>query len=89
MDKQLLASVLKQHRGDFLDHFPGLSEQDLRLILAGPSETLLAVLQARYGYTPAEARMAWNDFVLREVDGQRQPAKSRPWGWVRQVLLMQ
>jgi hypothetical protein len=33
--------------------------------------------------------MAWNDFVLREVDGQRQPAKSRPWGWVRHVLLMQ
>jgi hypothetical protein len=70
MDKDLLTCVLTQFRGSFLSYFPELSDQDLRLILLGPSETLLTVLQAHYGYTLAEAKAAWNDFVLREVDGQ-------------------
>lgn len=70
MDKHLLTCVLTQFRTNFLAYFPELSDQDLRLILLGPSETLLTVLQAHYGYTFAEAKAAWNDFVLREVDGQ-------------------
>ncbi|HXF61740.1 MAG TPA: hypothetical protein VNK95_08985 [Caldilineaceae bacterium] len=70
MDKHLLTCVLTQFRANFLTYFPELSDQDLRLILLGPSETLLTVLQAHYGYTLAEAKAAWNDFVLREVDGQ-------------------
>ena len=70
MDKHLLTCVLTQFRSNFLTYFPELSDQDLRLILLGPSETLLTVLQTHYGYTLAEAKAAWNDFVLQEVDGQ-------------------
>jgi hypothetical protein len=69
MDKHRLENVLQKYRSNFLDYFPEVSDQDLRRIQAGPSETLLDVLQARYGYTPAQARAAWNDFVLDEVDG--------------------
>jgi hypothetical protein len=49
--------------------FPALTQQDLSAILNGPSETLLDRLQARHGYTRAQAKAAWNDFVLDHVDG--------------------
>jgi hypothetical protein len=31
---------------------------------------LLDVLQRRYGYSVDQAKAAWNDFVLRYVDGR-------------------
>jgi hypothetical protein len=69
MNKTLLHDTLLQHRGAFLGYFAAITEQDVGLILAGESEVLLELLQARYGCTQPEAKVAWNDFVLRFVDG--------------------
>ncbi len=69
MNSRLLHSVLTRFRASFLATFPALTPQDLRTILDGPSETLLDLLQTRYGYTRAQAKAAWNDFVLVHVDG--------------------
>ena len=69
MNKHLLHTTLRRFRGSFLAHFQRITEQDLRLILTGPSEMLLTVVQMRYGYSRAQAKVVWNDFVLRSVDG--------------------
>jgi hypothetical protein len=70
MNRDLLHTILQQFQVNFLAYFSALTQCDLHTILAGESETLLTVLQARYGYTQAQAKAAWNDFVLRYVDGQ-------------------
>ena len=70
MDRHTLHTVVTRFRAIFLATFPALTAQDLRMILQGPPETLLDRLQARYGYTRAEAKAAWNDFVLAHVDGR-------------------
>lgn len=64
-----LHAVLHRFRAGFLAAFAALSADDLNTILAGDGETLLALLQTHYGYTRAEAKTAWNDFVLTHVDG--------------------
>ena len=69
MNTQWLHTVLKQLRANFLAHFHALTEQDVGAILVGQSETLLIVLQQRYDYTRPQAKAAWNEFVLRYVDG--------------------
>jgi hypothetical protein len=83
MNAQLLHATLRRFRRSFLAFFPALTVQDYHTLLAGEGETLLAVLHMRYGCTPGEARGAWNEFVLRHVDGcddrctHRPPAKRR------------
>jgi len=69
MNTRLLQILLKLFRVDFLAHFSALTDQDVGAILAGPSETLLIILQQHYGYTCPQAKAAWNDFVLRYIDG--------------------
>lgn len=69
MNSHRLYTVLIRYRARFLATFPALTAQDLRVILEGPSETLLDLLQARYGYTHVQAKAAWNDFVLDHIDG--------------------
>ncbi len=70
---QQLHVLLKQFQVGFRLAFPKLTDQDYAAILAGEGETLLTLLQARYGYTPGQVKEAWNDFVLRIVDGPRMP----------------
>jgi hypothetical protein len=70
MDAQLLHATLKRFRGSFLAFFPALTTQDYQTLLAGEGETLLDLLGRRYGCTRGEARSAWNEFVLRHVDGR-------------------
>jgi hypothetical protein len=71
MDSRRLREILIRFQASFLAAFPALTIQDLQMIVTGPreSETLLDRLQMRYGYTRAEAKAAWNDFVLVHVDG--------------------
>src|SRR5262245_43199399 len=69
MNTNLLHNVLRQFQARFRACFSALTEQDLHTILTGPSELLLDVLAQRYGYTRTEAKAAWNEFVLRYVDG--------------------
>lgn len=70
MNHEIIHRAIRQFRRPFLADFDRLTEQDIQTILAGPSETLLAVLHRRYGYSRAEAIRVWNEFVLRRVDGQ-------------------
>ncbi|MCC6168963.1 MAG: hypothetical protein IT329_17205 [Caldilineaceae bacterium] len=69
MDSRRLHAVLTRFFDRFLAVFPALTSQDLSALLAGSGETLLDLLQSRYGYTRAQAKTAWNDFVLTHVDG--------------------
>lgn len=69
MNTCLLHSVLNQFPLSFLAFFGALTKRDLRAILDGEGETLITILQERYGYNRAQAKMAWNEFVLRYVDG--------------------
>jgi hypothetical protein len=69
MNTQLLHIVLKQVRDRFLAYFSSLNDADLRAILNGQSEMLLDILQQRYGVGRDQAKAAWNDLVLRYVDG--------------------
>lgn len=70
MKASLLHTVLLRRQGRFRAHFAALGEQDVRAILDGEADVLLEILQRRYGYGNREAREAWNDFVLRYVDGE-------------------
>jgi hypothetical protein len=69
MNTHLLHNVLRQFRASFLAFFSALTEQDYHTLLEEQSETLLELLQQRYGYTRPQAKAAWNEFVLRYVDG--------------------
>lgn len=71
MNAHHLHTVLVQFRVTFLTYFTALTDDDLATILQGPSETLLEVLQLRYGYTREQAKAEWNEFVLRHVDGHQ------------------
>jgi len=62
--------ILRQFRASFRAFFSALTDHDLGVILMAPSEVLLITLQERYGYTHLQAKAAWNEFVLRYVDGR-------------------
>ncbi|MBK8047551.1 MAG: hypothetical protein IPK16_10760 [Anaerolineales bacterium] len=70
MMTQLIHEVLNQRGATFRAYFSALNDQDFQAILNGPSKTLLDVLQLRYGFGPGDAKAAWNDFVMRHVDGR-------------------
>lgn len=69
MNPMILHRTLRQFRQQFLADFDRLTEQDLHMILSGPSEALLTALHHHYGYTRTQAIQAWNEFVLRHVNG--------------------
>jgi hypothetical protein len=70
MNAHHLHALLIQFRFTFLTYFTALTDDDLVIILQGPSESLLEVLQQRYDYTREQAKGAWNEFVLRHIDGR-------------------
>ncbi|HRW09525.1 MAG TPA: hypothetical protein P5121_30700 [Caldilineaceae bacterium] len=70
MNRVILHRTIRQFRQQFLMNFQRVTENDLHAILAESSEMLLMVLATRYGYTRDDAIGAWNEFVLRHVDGQ-------------------
>jgi hypothetical protein len=49
--------------------FPGLSEREVMLVLTAP-ERAVAILQRCLGGEAADRKAAWNEYVLRFVDGQ-------------------
>ena len=80
--------ILRQFRTSFRAFFSALTDQDLGVILAAPSEMLLIVLEERYGYTRLQAKAAWNEFVLRYVDGRVPEDRAElAWVGVRTALL--
>jgi hypothetical protein len=78
MNTVLLHTILSKFRRNFLAFFTILTEQDYQALQAGSSEGLLDLLQERYGYTRAQAKAAWNEFVLRYVDGHEVKRRACP-----------
>ena len=49
--------------------FPGLSEREVMLVLTAP-ERAAPILQRCLGGEVAERKAAWNEYVLRYLDGE-------------------
>ena len=80
MNKDILAGKWKQVKGKVRDWWGDVTDDDVAQI-NGKFETFVGVLQERYGYTRAQAKAAWNEFVLRYVDGhtvKRQVCPAHP-----------
>ena len=72
MSEQLFTYLEAQQETHLRRCFPNLSERDLAVILLSPHEYAPAVVQRCFGGNAAEAKAAWNDYVLRYIDGARQ-----------------
>jgi hypothetical protein len=64
----LLTRIRTRQAADLRACFPGLSERDLMQILTAPRYAV-NILQGSFGGNAEEAKAAWNDFVLRHLDG--------------------
>jgi hypothetical protein len=70
-DDELLTRLRARHAADLRTCFPGLAERDLMQILAAKPQHAVYILQQCFGCHQEEAKAAWNDFVLRYIDGPR------------------
>src|SRR4051794_14868042 len=70
-DDELLARLRTRHASDLRSCFPGLAERDLMQILAAKPQHAVYILQRCFDCPQEEAKAAWNDFVLRYIDGPR------------------
>ncbi|MFN8468154.1 MAG: hypothetical protein U0X20_21530 [Caldilineaceae bacterium] len=86
-DDELLTRLRNRHAADLRTCFPDLAERDLMQILAAKPHHAVYILQQCFGCAPEDAQAAWNDFVLRYLDGPRigpnagthtSPARHRP-----------
>ena len=71
-------SILRRYRKSFQEYFTALDAADIDLALQQGGTKVLDILAERYGYEEHEARAAWNDFVLRYVDGREFISPPRP-----------
>ena len=68
--EELLVSIrTKQMRG-LRACFPSLTERDLVQMLNAPAQRAIYILQRSFGGNLEDAKAAWNDYVLRYIDGQ-------------------
>jgi len=68
--EELLVSIrTKQMRG-LRACFPSLTERDLVQMLNAPAQRAIYILQHSFGGNLEDAKAAWNDYVLRYIDGQ-------------------
>lgn len=86
MNTALIHFILRRYRCTFQTHFAAFTDQDLDRALYADGTLLLELFAERYGYGQPEAKAAWNDFVLRYVDGrdllcveQKSTARPQPW----------
>ena len=68
---ELLTRLRTRETADLRTYFPGLSERDLMQLLAASPQHAVYILQRCFACDVADAKAAWNDYVLRCVDGQR------------------
>lgn len=64
--------------------FPGLTERDLVQLLCSTPRQAVYVLQQCFGCNLEDAKAAWNEYVMRYVDGAKR--EDRPDGAGRYVL---
>ena len=70
---ELLIRLRTRETADLRLHFPGLSERELMQLLAASPQHAAYILQRCFGCDAVEAKAAWNDYVLRYIDGPKAP----------------
>jgi len=65
----LLTRLRTRQAADLRTCFPGLSERELMQVLAAPPHHAVYILQHSFGCALEDAKAAWNDYVLRYLDG--------------------
>jgi hypothetical protein len=68
-ENELLDQIRGRQIADLRAYFPDLAERDLMLILGSKPEHAVYVLQQCFDCDMEDAKAAWNDYVLRYVDG--------------------
>jgi hypothetical protein len=76
---EILACLRTPHALYLRRCFPGLSERDLMLVLTAP-ERAVPILQRCLGGEVTDGKAAWNDYVLRYLDGEGCDLAARPPG---------
>jgi hypothetical protein len=67
---EMLTRLRSRQAADLRACFPGLGERELMQLLTAPQHAI-RILQRCWGCDVADAKVAWNDYVLRYVDGPR------------------
>ncbi|MFN8467219.1 MAG: hypothetical protein U0X20_16805 [Caldilineaceae bacterium] len=70
---ELLTRLRTRETADLRLHFPDLSERELIQLLAASPQHAAYILQRCFGCDAADAKAAWNDYVLRYIDGPKVP----------------
>ncbi len=68
--EELLVSIRTTQMAGLRSCFPSLSERDLVQMLNAPAQQAIDILQRSFGGNREDAKAAWNDYVLRYIDGQ-------------------
>jgi len=74
---ELLARLRTRQAADLRACFPGLSERELMQILTAAPQHAVYILQQCFDCDMEDAKAAWNDYVLRYVDGHNAGDHSR------------
>ena len=69
--EELLVSIRTTQMAGLRTCFPSLTERDLVQMLNAPAQRAIDILQRSFGGSREDAKAAWNDYVLRYIDGQR------------------
>jgi hypothetical protein len=70
---ELLTQIRSRQVANLRACFPDLAERDLMQILCSTPRHAVYVLQQSFHCDIEEAKAAWNDYVLRYVDGPSTP----------------
>ena len=88
--EELLVSIRTKQMAGLRTCFPNLTERDLIQMANAPARRAIYILQRSFGGNLEDAKAAWNDYVLRYIDGQPsdseaayEPAAQGPQGRMR------
>jgi hypothetical protein len=68
-NEELLTQIRSRQAAHLRACFPTLAERDLLQIVGSRPQHAVYVLQQSFGCDVEDAKAAWNDFVLRYLDG--------------------
>jgi hypothetical protein len=66
---QMFAQMRGKQAAQLRACFPGLAERDLMQILCSTPQHAVYILQQCFGCDQEDAKAAWNEYVLRYIDG--------------------
>jgi hypothetical protein len=67
--EQIFAQIRGRQAAQLRACFPNLAERDLMQILCSTPQHAIYVLQQCFGCDTEDAKAAWNDYVMRYIDG--------------------